>query len=73
VLLAAPKVLRPYILDVLRPLAVRAPQEMTFILKKQLNENQSAHIRWLARRTYPHLPTEYQDRIYSLIFDKGEE
>lgn len=73
VLADAPKVLRPYILDVLRLLAVRTPQETAYLLKKHLTEDPSIHVKWLARRTYTLLPQEFHPRLYPLIFDKGEE
>ncbi|HKJ27033.1 MAG TPA: DNA alkylation repair protein [Anaerolineales bacterium] len=73
VLQDAPKTLRPYILDVLRPLAKRAPQEVAYILKQQLSEHPSAHIKWLARRVYTSLPEEFHAGLYPLIFDKGQD
>jgi len=68
----APKLLRPYILDVMRLLALRTPPETAYLLKKHLTENPSLHVRWLARRVYTELPQEFHSRLYPLIFDKGE-
>lgn len=73
VLQTAPKTLRPYLLDVLKLLAVRSPQEITFILKKHLTDAPTNHTKWLARRAIPSLPEEYQKRLYSLVFTKEEE
>lgn len=70
----APSVMRPYLLDLLRPLARRSPQEITYILRTKLAEAPaSKHLIWLARRTLNDLPAEHQTRLRSLIFPQPKE
>jgi len=64
----ATTVLRPYLVDLLRPLARRSPQEVTFILRSELNDSPNKHLVWLARRTLDDLPPEQQARLRVLIF-----
>jgi hypothetical protein len=70
---AAPKALRPYLLDLLLPLARRAPQEITYLLRTLLEEDPNQHLVWLARRTLEALPPEYQTRLQPLITPRREE
>ncbi len=69
----APKVLRPYLLDVLLPLASRSPQEVSYILRSLLEEDPNQHLKWLARRTIDALPPENQERIKPLLTQQQEE
>lgn len=70
----ATTLLRPYLIDLLRPLARRSPQEVTYILRTELNASPNKHLVWLARRTMEDLPPEHQVRLRPLIFPKpGEE
>ncbi|MGD2027782.1 MAG: DNA alkylation repair protein [Anaerolineales bacterium] len=62
------KVLRPYLLDLLRPLARRSPQEIAFILRTELDENRTANIAWLGRRLLSDLPDEHQTRLREILF-----
>lgn len=67
------KVLRPYLLDLLLPLAGRSPQEVAYILRSMLEEDPNAQIAWLARRTLDALPPENQARLRPLISPRREE
>jgi len=65
----APNTLRPYLLDLLRPLARRSPQEITYILRTELSQTPAnKHLIWLARRTMDELPAEQQAKLKSLIY-----
>ncbi len=67
------KVLRPYLLDLLLPLAGRSPQEVTYILRSMLEEDPNAQIGWLARRTLDALPSENQAHLRPLVSPRREE
>ena len=70
----APSTMRPYLLDLLRPLARRSPQEVTYILRTELDQSPSSkHLIWLARRTMDELPAEHQAKLRSLIFPQHRE
>ncbi len=63
----SPKPLRPYLLDLLRPLARRSPQEVAFILRRCLTECRNPGIEWLARRTLPALPPDIQENLRPIV------
>jgi hypothetical protein len=69
----ATAVLRPYLVDVLRPLARRSPQEVAFILRTELIASPNKHLIWLARRTLDDLPPEHQAPLRALIFPQSKE
>ena len=69
----APTMLRPYLVDLLRPLARRSPQEIAYILRAELAQSPSKHLIWLSRRTLDNLPPEHQANLRVLIFPKPEE
>lgn len=69
----APKSLRPYLLDVLLPLARRSPQEVAFILRSELTENHNPQAVWLARRTMDALPEENRERLRGLVGQRKRE
>lgn len=69
----APNVLRPYLIDLLRPLARRSPQEIAYILSTELTQNPNKQIVWLARRTLDDLPPENQARLKALIFPQPKD
>jgi len=70
----APSTMRPYLLDLLRPLARRSPQEVAYILRTELTQSPSSkHLIWLARRTMDVLPAEHQGNLRSLIFPQQTE
>ena len=70
----APSTMRPYLLDLLRPLARRSPQEVAYILRTELTVSPSSkHLIWLARRTMDMLPAEHQGNLRSLIFPQHTE
>ena len=69
----ATAVLRPYLVDVLHPLARRSPQEVAFILQKELSSSPNKHLNWLARRILDDLPPENQARLRTLIFPQSRE
>jgi len=70
----APSTMRPYLLDLLRPLARRSPQEVAYILRTQLAQSPSSkHLIWLARRTLAELPAEHQANLKSMIFPRQTE
>ena len=67
------RVLRPYLLDLLIPLAERAPQEVGYLLRTELESDPSDQLKWLGRRTLPALPEENQARLRPLVSRKREE
>lgn len=67
------KAMRPYLLDLLRPLARRSPQEVAFILRTELDGEDTANVAWLARRLLPELPPEHQKRLRQRLFPQGSE
>jgi hypothetical protein len=69
----APNVLRPYLHDLLRPLARRSPQEVAFILRTELAQSPNKNLLWLARRTLEDLPPEHRVNLRELIFPQSEE
>jgi hypothetical protein len=69
----APKVLRPYLLDVLLPLARRSPQEVAYLLRTELTDNHSQQVVWLARRTMEALPEENRERLRGVVGRRKRE
>jgi hypothetical protein len=69
----SPRLLRPYLLDVLIPLAERAPQEVAYILRSELESEPTTQLKWLGRRTLPVLPEENQTRLRPLVARKRGE
>ena len=70
----APNTLRPYLLDLLRPLARRSPQEVAYILRTELAQSPSnKHLIWLTRRAMDALPAEQQAKLKSLIFPQHRQ
>ncbi len=69
----SPRVLRPYLLDLLLPLAGRAPQEVAFLLRTELEAEPTELLKWLGRRTLPALPEENQARLRPLVSRRQEE
>lgn len=67
------KALRPYLLDLLLPLAGRSPQEVAYILRSMLEEDPNPHLSWLARRTMEALPPENRERLRPLVSPRREE
>jgi hypothetical protein len=68
----APKVLRPFLLEALLPLAARSPQEVAYILRSLLEDSPNQHLKWLVRRTIDTLPPENQERIKPLLTRQHE-
>lgn len=68
----SPRVMRPYLLDLLRPLARRSPQEVAYILRTELDGEDTANIAWLARRLLPELPPEHQERLRARLFPQSK-
>ncbi|MFN2145351.1 MAG: DNA alkylation repair protein [Anaerolineales bacterium] len=69
----SPRVLRPYLLDLLLPLASRAPKEVAFLLRAELESNPTELLKWLGRRALPTLPEENQARLRLLVSRTKEE
>jgi len=69
----SPKAMRPYLLDLLRPLTRRSPQEVAFILRTELDGEDTANVAWLARRLLSELPPEHQERLRQRLFPQDEE
>ena len=69
----SPKAMRPYLLDLLRPLARRSPQEVAFILRTELEGEDPVNVAWLARRLLPELPPEHQERLRQRLFPQSSE
>jgi hypothetical protein len=67
ILQAPPKILRPDLLNLLRILGRRSPQETTFFLRSLLNESPTATLQWLARRVINILPEDLQSRLRAAI------
>jgi hypothetical protein len=64
---APPKTLRPDLLDLVRVLAQRSPQETAFYLRSLYTENPSSALAWLIRRSLNSFPDETQRRLRALI------
>ncbi|MBN2551072.1 MAG: DNA alkylation repair protein [Anaerolineales bacterium] len=69
----SPRLLRPYLLDLLIPLARRSPQEVAYLLRTELEAEPSEQLKWLGRRTLPALPEENQARLRPLVSRTREE
>lgn len=66
-LLAPPKILRPDILNLLRLLGRRSPQETTFFLRTLLDESSDPTLQWLVRRSLNSLPKDLQSSLRTAI------
>lgn len=69
----SPRVLRPYLLDLLIPLARRSPQEVAYLLRTELGANPTEQLKWLGRRTLPALPENNQTRLRPMVSRAREE
>jgi hypothetical protein len=67
ILQAPPKILRPDLLNLLRILGRRSPQETTFYLRSLLNESPGATLQWIARRVLNTLPEDLQSSLRTAI------
>ncbi len=59
--------LRPFMVDVLRALARRSPQETSFFLRHNLETPENPDTPWLVRQTIPDLPVEMQKSLRSAL------
>lgn len=64
------KGLRPYLLDLLKPLARRSPLETSFFLRQCLEDSDNPVIPWLIRRSMEFFPKDVQSSIKAAL--KGE-
>lgn len=66
----ASKGLRPYLLDLLKPLARRSPLETAFFLRQSLEGSDNPVIPWLIRRSIEFFPKDVQSSLKAAL--KGE-
>jgi hypothetical protein len=59
--------LRLFMVDVLRALARRSPQETSFFLRHNLETPENPDTPWLVRQTIPALPVEMQESLRSAV------
>ncbi len=59
----ATRKLRPYLLDVVVPLAERSPSETAFFLRQSLKDKDNQIIRWVTRQSMDAFPAEVQDSL----------
>jgi hypothetical protein len=55
--------LRPFVVNIMRALARRSPQEASFFLRHILETSDSTDTPWLVRQTLPALPIEIQENL----------
>ena len=55
--------LRPYLLDVVVPLAERSPSETAYFLRQCLQEEDSQTIRWVIRQSMDAFPADIQESL----------
>jgi hypothetical protein len=67
ILLAPPKILRPDLLNLLRMLGRRSPQETAYYLRNLLHESPTATLQWLVRRSLNTLPEDLQSSLRAAI------
>jgi hypothetical protein len=67
ILQAPPKVLRPELLNLIKRLGQRSPQETTFFLRGLHAETPSATLTWLIRRSLSSFPDDIQKRLREMI------
>jgi hypothetical protein len=58
-----PSPLRLDLLDVLRSMAHRSPQEMAYVLRQNLTATDSSDTPWLLRQVLPEFPPDVQDNL----------
>jgi hypothetical protein len=58
-----PRELRPYILDILRPLARRSPQETAYFLRQALVQSRTPTALWLTRHALDFFPEENRKKL----------
>jgi hypothetical protein len=66
----APKGLRPYLLDLIKPLARRSPLETVYFLRQCLANSDNPIIPWLIRRSMEFFPADVRDGLKAAL--KGE-
>jgi hypothetical protein len=66
----ASKGLRPYLLDLLKPLARRSPLETAYFLRQSLGGSDNPVIPWLVRRSIEFFPKDIQNSLKDAL--KGE-
>jgi hypothetical protein len=66
----APRGLRPYLLDLVKPLARRSPLETVYFLRQCLASSDNPAIPWLIRRSMELFPKDVQDSLKAAL--KGE-
>ncbi|MGD8455283.1 MAG: DNA alkylation repair protein [Anaerolineales bacterium] len=64
------KGLRPYLLDLLRPLALRSPSETVYFLRQSLEDSDNPVIPWLIRRSMDYFPVDIQHNLKAAL--RGE-
>ena len=67
ILQAPPNVLRPDLLDLIRRLAQRSPQETAFYLRNLYRESPSTSLAWLIRRSLTDFPVETQQGLKEML------
>jgi hypothetical protein len=63
----APKGLRPYLRDLIRPLARRSPLETSFFLQESLKTSDNPIIPWLIRRSIESFPKDVQSNLRAAL------
>jgi len=59
----APHQIKPDLLDVLRSLARRSPQETAYFLRQSLESSENSDTPWIIRQTLTHFPQESKDSL----------
>jgi hypothetical protein len=63
----APKELRPYLLDLIQPLAQRSPLETAYFLRQNLATSSNPMIPWLIRRSLKSFPDDVKENLRGAI------
>jgi len=63
----APKELRPYLLDLIQPLAQRSPLETAYFLRQSLATSSNPIIPWLIRRSLKSFPDDVKENLRGAI------
>lgn len=63
----APKELRPYLRDLIRPLARRSPLETAFFLRESLTSSDNPIIPWLIRHSLESFPQDVQTNLKATL------
>jgi len=66
-LISVPAILRPDVLDLIRALARRSPQEAAFFLRQQLSNPEQKEIAYMIRQSAPDFPVEIRERLLNLV------